>query len=229
MSGRKSTKVQRTCEACGKTWLTYPSCSPRFCSRRCQMQATRVALPCRVCGKAFVIEKWRLKIPGHRRLCSFACRQLVKAVPVEIRFRWYVGEQLPNGCIPWIGATYRRGYGKIGRNGHSVCAHRLAWELAHGPIPDGLDVLHECDNPPCVNPEHLFLGTKADNVADMIAKGRQACGEVVATSKLTTRDVLGIRAQYAAGVSQSQIARTHDIGQAHISRIVNRKCWKHVS
>lgn len=73
-------------------------------------------------------------------------------------------------CWPWMGGRHKFGYGNVE---HDVRAHRLAWELANGPIPAGLHVLHRCDNPPCCNARHLFIGTDADNVADMRAKGRQ--------------------------------------------------------
>lgn len=79
-----------------------------------------------------------------------------------------------DGCWPWIAARNSSGYGwfKPGHGAHAVGAHRMAYELTHGPIPDGLLVLHQCDNPPCVRPDHLFLGTVQDNNADKMAKGR---------------------------------------------------------
>lgn len=80
----------------------------------------------------------------------------------------------PDACHPWTG-TLSGGYGRIGEGGRGcriLYTHRVAWELANGPIPDGLDVLHACDNPPCCNVRHLSLGTHADNMADMAAKGR---------------------------------------------------------
>ena len=81
--------------------------------------------------------------------------------------------RMPNGCLEWTGYTDRGGYGRIGVNGKLVGTHRLAWELAFGPIPDGMDALHHCDNPPCCDTEKcLFLGTHDDNMADMAAKGR---------------------------------------------------------
>ena len=78
----------------------------------------------------------------------------------------------PNGCQEWTGSHDRKGYGRIKANGKNQAAHRVAWELAFGAIPDGLFVLHRCDNPPCVKPAHLFLGTNAVNMADCVAKGR---------------------------------------------------------
>jgi len=91
--------------------------------------------------------------------------------------------EMPSGCLEWTGGTNLNGYGTIGRGGRAggkASVHRVAWELANGPIPDGSHVLHHCDNPPCCQTEptegypegHLFLGTRSDNMADMISKGR---------------------------------------------------------
>lgn len=90
-------------------------------------------------------------------------------------------ERKPNGCLEWTGLTNAKGYGRTSLNGKPDLTHRVAWILANGPIPDGLHVLHHCDNPPCGETEptegypegHLFLGTNDDNVADMDAKGRR--------------------------------------------------------
>ena len=83
----------------------------------------------------------------------------------------------PGGCLEWTGYTNKDGYGKIRVKGKSVGTHRVAWEIAHGPIPEGQDVLHHCDNPPCCDTVTcLFLGTNADNVADKMEKGRWRSG-----------------------------------------------------
>ena len=86
-------------------------------------------------------------------------------------------ERMANGCLEWIKSTSTSGYGTIGVSGKTTYTHRLAWEVANGRlVPDGMRVLHHCDNPPCCEPTHLFLGTAADNTADMLAKGRQRNG-----------------------------------------------------
>lgn len=106
-------------------------------------------------------------------------------------------------------------------------AHRLAWIEAHGPIPDGLYVLHHCDNRPCCNPfgtRHLFLGTNLDNMADMVAKGRHSHRTTHWKSKLTEEDVTYIRAN-PAGVSQGALGRQFGVRQPHISNIIRGKAW----
>ena len=105
-------------------------------------------------------------------------------------------------------------------------AHRVAWVLYRGKIPRGKKVLHRCDNPPCCNPEHLFLGTQADNVADMVTKGRRARN--VGTQKLSMTDIVSIRAMAASGAKQTQLAELYGVNQPHISRVVRRESWKHV-
>lgn len=108
-----------------------------------------------------------------------------------------------------------------------VKAHRKAWELLHGPIPDGLLVLHTCDNPPCIRPDHLFLGTHRDNQQDKWAKGR---GIVINNSiKLTESNVRAIRTRYATGtIRQIDLGKEYGVSQTAISAIVNRRTWTHI-
>lgn len=94
-------------------------------------------------------------------------------VPIEDRF-WTHIRVTEAGCWEWTGKRRANGYGLTSINRRDVRAHRMAWTLSQGPIPDGLCVCHHCDNPPCVNPAHLFLGTKGDNLRDMCAKGRDS-------------------------------------------------------
>lgn len=89
------------------------------------------------------------------------------------RFLDHVGPEDPDtGCWPWVGSLSGGGYGQIRNGDRMQQVHRAGWELKHGPIPEGMFVCHRCDNPRCVRPDHLFLGTHSDNMRDMVTKGR---------------------------------------------------------
>lgn len=136
-----------------------------------------------------------------------------------------------NGCYEWTGAKMPKGYGfmKIPGTRRQDYAHRMAWLIYRGEIPDGMEVCHKCDNPPCVNPAHLFTGTRKDNLADMVRKGRSTAGEKNAGSVLTFSDVRKIKALIATGLmSQSQIGRAFGVSQISISRISRGVYWKHI-
>lgn len=138
-----------------------------------------------------------------------------------------------DGCHEWTSQIDKKGYGRLRAQGTSKLAHRIAYELANGPIPAGMEVCHSCDNPRCVNPSHLFLGTHNDNMKDGVAKGRfsrthQAKGEQRYNAKLTNDDVLAIRAAYASGEYQKDIAARYGMVQQSIHEIVTRKTWRHI-
>lgn len=101
----------------------------------------------------------------------------------------------------------------------------MSWQLFRSPIPPGLHVLHRCDNPPCINPYHLFLGTHLDNMRDMAAKGRSRPGEAHHNAKLTKEQVIAIRARVQAGEVQIDIARETGLSTAQISKIATGKSW----
>jgi hypothetical protein len=114
-------------------------------------------------------------------------------------------------------------------------AHRVCWELTNGAIPAGLVVCHRCDNPPCVNPAHLFLGTLSDNTQDSLAKGRwnyspNRWGETSPTAKLSEEQVEEIRRRYKPGVvAQWELGREYGVNQTTISKIVRGTRWKHLA
>lgn len=132
------------------------------------------------------------------------------------------------GCWNWTGRVLWNGYGTLWNNGGTdVYAHRLSWEMHNGPIPDGLYVLHRCDNRRCVRPDHLLLGTNADNFADMRAKRRHAKGTMLPQAKLDDDKVREIR-KLAGLTSQGAMARRFGVGQGQIAKVIARKAWRHV-
>jgi hypothetical protein len=138
-----------------------------------------------------------------------------------------------SGCREWQGAKHRQGYGMLRVGVRSVLAHRVAWEEANGPIPDGLHVCHRCDNPACVNVDHLFLGTHLDNMRDRQAKGRtklpRAEGSQCVWARLKEHDVSLIRLLTSLGVRQPKIAALFGISQTMVSHIHRGVVWKHVA
>jgi hypothetical protein len=147
-----------------------------------------------------------------------------------------------SGCIVWTGGCKAFGYGEFSpwnsrkRGLGKQSAHRVAWIAANGPIPDGMYVLHRCDNPPCINPEHLFLGTPQQNTDDMHGKGRwkeprrrSGARHPRPMAKITEDDVRKIRQRFAAGEAQATIARDFGVDYSNISRIVRGRTWQHVT
>jgi len=150
-----------------------------------------------------------------------------------------------DGCWLWRGSTDTQGYGQIAINGKGHRAHRVAYEMIVGVIPIGICCLHHCDVRQCVRPDHLFLGTKSDNMQDAVAKGRIAVGarngaythpERVLRGEqhgrviLTESSVRSIRFAYAiGGVTQRALAKMYNVGKSTINEILSRRIWKHVA
>lgn len=131
-----------------------------------------------------------------------------------------------DSCWGWNGKTERFGYAVLGKHGKR--AHRLSYELHHGPIPDGMVVCHTCDNPPCCNPDHLFLGTPAENSRDMVDKGRSNRGERNGHARLTEADVRDIRAARSQGLGLREIGARFELSKGAVHDIVTRRRWAHI-
>lgn len=154
----------------------------------------------------------------------------------------------PDACWEWTGWRDRAGYGRFSVEGRPRLAHRVSVQLAGRPIPAGLVVLHRCDNPPCVRPDHLVVGTLADNNRDCAAKGRHGAfvptpprgadwaaahprilrGEEIRQAKLREDDVRQIRAMRRAGQTLREIGDRFGVSQATVHRVVHRAGWAHV-
>jgi len=158
---------------------------------------------------------------------------------LEERFWEKVNVRGPDECWEWQASCRAKGYGQFYLRGKPEKAHRVAWELTHGPIPNNLCVLHQCDNPSCVNPDHLFLGTVLDNNRDMLEKDRHAKGAKIAkpgekngNSKLTRRQVLEIRRRWREGErergAQRRMAAEYGVTPTLIYMIIREKAWRHL-
>jgi hypothetical protein len=188
---------------------------------------------CPICGQAFVVDL------NHRKqiTCGKICREklLVQrrthSVEEQTRLFWTRVDKNDdaNSCWEWQGRRDKHGYGRMEWPGkRSQLAHRISWLLAHGD-PGQLWVLHECDNPRCCNPNHLFLGTPMDNTRDMRQKGRAGDlrGEEHPRAKVTAAQVSEIRQLYAAGgVTQKELGQRYGITDRQVSSIVREENWK---
>jgi hypothetical protein len=173
------------------------------------------------CGNSLTVSSNRLT-----RSITRSCGCL-RRLPVAPRFWAKVQKRGVDDCWVWTGnLTEKNGYGRLRVSGQMVCAHRVSWELHNGLIPEGLLVLHKCDNPPCCNPAHLFLGTHKDNSMDAIAKSRHAHGERAGTAVLTADQVREIRTLYSTKqANQPELAVMFNQNTGNISRIIRREMW----
>jgi hypothetical protein len=152
-------------------------------------------------------------------------------VPSRQRFeaRFWAKVYRGAGCWEWAANRLKAGYGTFAVSRCNMhLAHRVAWELTSGPIPEGLRVLHHCDNPCCVRPDHLFLGTAKDNTRDMLQKGREARGERHGVSKLTAGKVREARRLREEGLTYAAIGARLGVNASAVYKVVKGKRWGHV-
>lgn len=216
-----------TCQICGTTFKKSASkvrdSGGKYCSKICYIQGktTQVTLPCERCGTPFIANYSRWK-RGEAKFCSRSCSGR-RATPEKHLARLLSKATLAtSGCLVWHAQVNPAGYGIMNIDQVPRLAHRLAWEFLKEPIPDGMFVLHHCDNPPCINIDHLWLGTQQDNHADIMSKERYF-------HKLTEAQVQDIRKQYARGdITQAQLASIFQTAPSNISFIIQRDTWRKV-
>ena len=201
-----------------------------------------ITIICAYCGRPFFAKPYIALRP--RACCSEICACAIKTTDPIKRFWSKVDKRGPDECWPWLAGKGKDGYGSFtAASRKTIGAHCFAYILAHGPIPKRLQVLHSCDNPPCCNPAHLWLGTALDNNRDSATKRRRAYGERHGShvhpervargerngnARLKTADILHIREMCQQGMTETKIAHLFNISQGVVSRIILRKSWKHI-
>lgn len=208
----------------------------RFGILRVVAQATRVPGPngarafCRCeCGREVAVRVSNLRSGGTK---SCGCARHAPT-PLAERFWSKVSVDVVSGCWNWTASGNQKGYGHISIEGSRLTrAHHAAWLLAHFIIPDGMQVLHRCDNRRCVRPDHLFLGTHQDNMDDMIAKGRARNvprpGSLNGFAKLNEMQVAEMRERHASGESIADLADVYEVTESNVACILRGKTWRHV-
>lgn len=180
---------------------------------------------CPICGKTFLTFPCKI-IHSRGKFCSRSCGRRDKILPETTRF-YQNFTTVKEGCWEWVGPVSSNGYGHLGVAGKTLSAHRYAYKLLVGPIPEGMFVLHHCDNRLCVRPDHLFLGTQTDNVADKMKKGRHPRGTQLPQSKITednVREILLLKGKE----SSSSIAYRLGISKTEVCQVWKRRVWSHV-
>ena len=205
-------------------WLPTQESPPSVGEWGMSYRCADLSLPCPICNTIF--HPWF--IGGvYSRYCSHPCSVIARsaALPSLESRLWSHISRCPHGpclycCWEWTSARTRKGYGSLGDHGKDYRAHRLAYAFHNGKILTSFEhVCHHCDNPPCCNPWHLFLGTHLHNMQDMAQKGRQQKGELHAHAKLSTKQVVEIRALLAQGIGQRIIAEQFHVTRSNISAI----------
>ncbi len=184
-----------------------------------EAMAASVVASAKLSGKRDRTGEWA------KRKAKLAVKNPRPPKPPKSQVFWSKVEKSDGSCWLWAGGRDKKGYGHF----DGTKAHRWAWATTRGPIPDGMHVLHKCDVPACVNPDHLFLGTNLDNIADRNAKGRTARGERHRAAKLKADQIPLIRQMSADGMSSIDIARKLNAGYGSILAVLWGKTWRHVA
>lgn len=156
-------------------------------------------------------------------------RKNSRGMSVSERLEFHSERLTECGCQIWMAGVNSQGYGQLSLNSKTAKAHRVSYAEEHGEIPEGMNVLHFCDTPACINPDHLFLGTLDENNKDRNQKQRQARGESHACALLTEEDIPIIKQRYADGDSIAAIARRYSMSHGAIWKVVNGITWRHVN
>jgi HNH endonuclease len=232
-------KITCICQTCNKSFFAKSSqfnCGKaKYCSKKCyhfSILEPRISKICIYCNKEFIALPRQVRL-NKAKYCSENCYNLYRSKHAstfeEVFLKNTLIPENKNDCWVYKGNKLH-GYGRIRAGNKTILAHRFSYEYYKNKIPNEMCVLHKCDRPSCVNPQHLFLGTQADNVYDMVSKNRQntARGEKHIHARLTVDQVREIKLKLKNGIRASELAREFNICGTAISKIKLGRTWKHV-
>lgn len=229
--------VIRPCKMCGAAFEVKKSDPKVYCTLACYRASRpqRLQAECKLCGRPFSYQpsESQKTTAGRRQYCGRSCSREAKKQTEPLAVRFWRHVEKTDGCWVWNGGSSGSGYGAILRDDKTIGrAHRIAWELTRGPIPSKLFVCHHCDNPACVRPDHLFLGTAKDNAQDRENKGRGHIGSVwpaTADGKLNAGIVWALRLIGRHKLATlGEMSKRFRLSRGAIQRAVSGKTWKHV-
>jgi hypothetical protein len=176
---------------------------------------------CVVCGKSYYLP------PSHRKnskSCSWECRSvLISGERTDLSERFWAKVNKTDTCWLWTAGTTHSGYGSIRVKGKALRAHRVAYEMLVGPIPEGAVLMHSCDTPACCNPAHLSIGSQRENIHDAIEKGRTCHREKHWNYKISPQDIMDIQAAHIGGATGRAIAKHFSVSESLVSKILSGK------
>lgn len=178
------------------------------------------------CGNKKIISESNLQ-SGNIKSCGCLRSIHRKNYDEDMKQKLFSKIKQVNDCWEWQGSLHRQGYGNFPYKNSGQLAHRVSWILFNGEIPSGMNICHKCDNPPCVNPDHLFVGSYQDNINDMFRKGRKNHqGENHPKVKLSSSQVLEIRELLNKKITQEEICKKYGITNGHVGSIKHKRTWK---
>lgn len=204
----------------------------KYCSIECKhlSQYQQINIKCDFCEREFNISQYRFN-HSKSHFCSRVCKskyQIGKKKSLSLDdVLSMIDKKSDEECWPWFGSL-QNGYGSFYSNGKKNYVHIFMYKTFIGEIPDKMEVCHKCDNPPCANYHHYFLGTRVDNLMDMVSKGRHQRGENHYLSSFIEQDIINIRKLHSNGETQRSIAKKYNVTFQTIWQIVNKKTWKHI-
>lgn len=217
------------CEKCDRGFNVRPSYITsgrgKYCSNKCQgiSKRNKISQACIICDKEVISVPSRIK-KGRGKYCSILCMGKGRSIYLIKPIVWKVDD---NSCWNCTSHAKSCGYPQISRNNKTITLHRFMYEKHKGPIPKGMLVRHSCDNPGCINPRHLLVGSCADNSNDMVSRHRQARGETSGMSKLTELQVLEIYNNRS--VLYTEFAKKFNVTSGTICSIQKGKTWRHIT